>query len=226
MIGSFQNFLEQILIHSFLRCWSWFEVFLYLHIKDAGGGPLKVEWLHFTVAVGGLWKAEYQHNAFAVGNFWKLLTVFIEDTFESRVVTHCSCFWGTLSKQSTYLRSASHFIIWVDIKFFTTNEEHVCAKHLEGFSKSVEPEANASLASPQVYHWLHMTSILSTVHFPCTMKYSSKRCRLHVFERSTQVNRLHYIFKVKYHTFSYSWCNFSFGKWFWTSSNFAWMHSP
>jgi len=37
LIGSFKNFLEEILTHKFFRYRSWFEVFLYLLIRDGGG---------------------------------------------------------------------------------------------------------------------------------------------------------------------------------------------
>jgi len=67
LIGSFQNLLEQILIHRFLRYWSWFETFPYLQIRDAGGGSLKAKHLHITVAVGAPVKTEYIHIAVAVG---------------------------------------------------------------------------------------------------------------------------------------------------------------
>jgi len=44
LIGSFQNFLEQILTHIiFERYPSWFEAFPYLHIRDAGRGLVKAE---------------------------------------------------------------------------------------------------------------------------------------------------------------------------------------
>jgi len=51
LIGSFQTVLEQILAHSFLRYWRWYEAFPYLRIKDAGGGSLKAKHLNITVAV-------------------------------------------------------------------------------------------------------------------------------------------------------------------------------
>jgi len=72
-MGSFQNFLEKILTHSF---WSWFVAFHYLRMREASEDPLKVEYLNITAARG--------------------------DPFENKVFTHCSCCWGPLWKQSTY----------------------------------------------------------------------------------------------------------------------------
>jgi len=40
LIGSFQNFLKEILTHNFFSYISWFEDFLHLHIVDGGGDPL------------------------------------------------------------------------------------------------------------------------------------------------------------------------------------------
>jgi len=55
----------------------------YLHITVAIGGPLKAEWLHIAAAIGGPVKAEHLHIAVATMG-----------SFESRVLTHCSCCWG------------------------------------------------------------------------------------------------------------------------------------
>jgi len=57
LIGSFQNFLEQILTYGFLRYWSWFEAFHYLHIRVVGGGSLQVEYLHIGVAGGSAFES-------------------------------------------------------------------------------------------------------------------------------------------------------------------------
>jgi len=74
LIGSFQNCLEQILTHSFLR-YCWFEDFPYLHIRDAGRCPSKAEHLYSTAATEG--------------------------SFGSRVLAHCSCCWGPFGKKKT-----------------------------------------------------------------------------------------------------------------------------
>jgi len=53
-IGYFQYFPEQISTHNlFKRYCRWFEAFPYLHIRDAGRGPFKEEYLHITAAIGG-----------------------------------------------------------------------------------------------------------------------------------------------------------------------------
>jgi len=44
----------------------------YFYITFAVGFPLKARYIHITVAIGGL--------------------------FESRVLTHCSCCWGSFRK--------------------------------------------------------------------------------------------------------------------------------
>jgi len=41
LIRSFQNFLEEVLTHSFFTYRSWFEDFLHLHIGDGSGLPCK-----------------------------------------------------------------------------------------------------------------------------------------------------------------------------------------
>ena len=121
MIGSFQNFWEQL---SFERHCSWFKAFYYLHIRDAGGGPMKAEYLHITVVIGAHLKAEYSftlqlllrtplkaeyllHITVAVGGgpWWKQSTYTLHlllGPFETKVFTHYSCCWGPLWKQSTY----------------------------------------------------------------------------------------------------------------------------
>ena len=55
LIGSFQNFLEQILSYSLFKVayWIWFAAFFYEHIRDAGEGLVKAEYLHITAAVRG-----------------------------------------------------------------------------------------------------------------------------------------------------------------------------
>jgi len=48
--------------------WDWFEAFPYWPIRDAGGGPLKAEYLHITVVgLGAPLKAKYLHIAVALG---------------------------------------------------------------------------------------------------------------------------------------------------------------
>ena len=73
---SFQKFLEQILTLSLFKVVRLVWNFYYLHIRDAGRGSLKAEYLHITVVVEG--------------------------PFESRVLTYCSCCWGPLWKESSY----------------------------------------------------------------------------------------------------------------------------
>jgi len=68
-----------------------------LHITVAIVVPLKAEWayLHNAIAVGHPCKAEYLH-----------VTIIAGGPFESRVasqLTHCSCSWGPLWRQSSLL---------------------------------------------------------------------------------------------------------------------------
>ena len=57
VIGSFQNVLEIFFNSlSFKRYWRWCNAFLYLHIRDACGGPVKSEYLLITVEIAAVWK--------------------------------------------------------------------------------------------------------------------------------------------------------------------------
>jgi len=51
---------------------------------------------------------------------------------QSRVPAYYSCWWGTLWRQSTELWYSLENMIWADSKFFTKNEEHLCAIYLKG----------------------------------------------------------------------------------------------
>ena len=44
---------------------------LYLHIRDAGAGPVKAEYLQIAVAVGCPLKVEYVYITVTVGPLWK-----------------------------------------------------------------------------------------------------------------------------------------------------------
>jgi len=71
------------------------------------------------------------------------ITVAVRDPFKSRVLTRCRCCWGSfwkkstctlqlllgpLWKQTTYLWSASEYIMWVDNTFFTKSEK-MCTRN-------------------------------------------------------------------------------------------------
>ena len=129
LIACFQNFLELILtsfwLQIFLRYWNWFEAFpdlafaisLFMHYKDAIGGPLKDECSHCSGAWGSfestvprhcswcwkpLWKQSITHCRCCWGPFQKQgtlhMTAAVEGPFDSRVHTYHSCFWGPLWK--------------------------------------------------------------------------------------------------------------------------------
>ena len=75
-VGSFQNFLEEILTHNFFRYGSWFEAFLYLLIGGGGWVALKGRYLHIAAAVGG--------------------------PFENTLLARYTCCWWPLWKLRTY----------------------------------------------------------------------------------------------------------------------------
>jgi len=57
LIGSFSELLGKNFNPHCLRYGSWFEAFPYLYITDAGGGPLKAEYLHhYSCGWGPLWE--------------------------------------------------------------------------------------------------------------------------------------------------------------------------
>jgi len=53
LIGSYRNFLEEILTHNLFMYRSWFEAFLYLLTGDGCWAALKGRYLQITDAVGG-----------------------------------------------------------------------------------------------------------------------------------------------------------------------------
>jgi len=73
LIGSFQNFLEQILTHSlFVRYSGWFEAFPYLHVRDADVGPFESRVLtHYSGGWVSLWKQNTLHFAVVVVTHFK-----------------------------------------------------------------------------------------------------------------------------------------------------------
>jgi len=103
----------------------------YLHITVAVGGlfetlklflgaPLKARYLHITVAVGGLFESKEYYITVAVGDRFESkvlthlllgasmkarylhITIAFGSLCESKVLTHYSCCWGPLWKQSIY----------------------------------------------------------------------------------------------------------------------------
>ena len=100
-LGSFQNFLEEILTHNFFMCRSWFEAFPYLFIGGGGRVALKGRYLHITVAVGGPLKARFLH-----------ITIAVLVPFESILLAHCSCFWWPLWKQGTCILRLLLWPLW------------------------------------------------------------------------------------------------------------------
>ena len=64
LIETFQNFLYQILTHSFKDIELGLKFSLF---TQTGERPMKVEYLHITVVVGATVKAVYLHNTVALG---------------------------------------------------------------------------------------------------------------------------------------------------------------
>ena len=91
MIRSFQNFLKHILTYSrFERYWGCFETFPYLHVRDAGRGLVKAEYLQIAVAVGGHFENRVPTRAVVTGG-----------PFEGKVLMHYSCVFSPST--GTYL---------------------------------------------------------------------------------------------------------------------------
>jgi len=68
---------------------------------------LKARYLHITIAVGGLFERQgTEALQLLLGVPLKVrylhITIAIGGPFRSKVLTHYSCCWGPLSKQSTY----------------------------------------------------------------------------------------------------------------------------
>jgi len=80
------------------------NICIFIYLTDAGQGLVKAEFTHYRVGWG---------------------------PFESIVSTHCSCCWGPLWRQSTWLWCGTKNITRIDNKFFTEDEENLRAKHLE-----------------------------------------------------------------------------------------------
>jgi len=106
LTGSFQNLLEEILIHNFFRYRRWFEAFLFLLVGDGGGAALKGRYSHITVAVGAPFEIKVlTHRSCCWGLFVSMkfcIMIAIGGPFESKVFTLYSCCWGPLCNQSTY----------------------------------------------------------------------------------------------------------------------------
>jgi len=85
------------------------EAFSYVHIRDAGGGHLKEEYLHITMAVGvPLESRVFTHYNCNWGPFEsRLLAIAVGHPFKSRVLTHCNGCWGLF--QAEYLHIAVTF---------------------------------------------------------------------------------------------------------------------
>jgi len=112
--------VEEILTQKFFKYRSCFEAFLYSHIGDGGGAPLKVQDLadtlscclgpfqrivlaHWSCCWWPLWSIVlYLHIATAVGSFLEskqfCITVALWGPFESIVLTHYDCCLGPLWK--------------------------------------------------------------------------------------------------------------------------------
>jgi len=163
LIGYFQNFLEDLLIHNVFRYISWFEAFLYLPIGDGGAGvALKGRYLHVTVAVGGPFDSiVLAHYKCCLGPLWKHITCTLQycccwwplwtqgtytfkvaagGPFESKVLTHYNCCWTVpLKARYLHITFAVLYIVWVNKKFFIKNKEDLRAWHLKGDPKKGGP---------------------------------------------------------------------------------------
>ena len=94
MIGSFQNFLEYILIHKFFLSIDVGLKLFNLLIGDGGGIPIKGRYLHIIVAVGPLWK----QSTYTLHCCW--------GPFESRVLTRYTYCWGFFESKVFYITVA------------------------------------------------------------------------------------------------------------------------
>ena len=127
------------------------------------GVPFKARQLRNTVAVGGPFESRVLAH---YSCYWSL--------FESRVRIYYSCYWGPLWKQSTYLWSASEYIIWVGNMFLTKNEWNLRAKHLEGATGTrgkcrARLPLNTPLCISHKYNIIVYVSMMS----PCSLNHST-----------------------------------------------------
>ena len=117
MIGSFQNFLEEILTHNIFRYRSWLEAFLYLHIGDGGGVALKGRYLHITVAVGRTFDSiALAHYNFCLCPFESIvlhITVATGGHTERKVLTHYNCWWEASLKARNFVLQ---LLLWTPLK--------------------------------------------------------------------------------------------------------------
>ena len=94
----------------------------------------------FQLLLWSLWKQRTYAMQLLLGALVKQSTCTLQLLLgprgkQSSLLTHCSCSWGALWRQSTELWCGSENIRWADNKFFTKNEEYLHANSLRGALK-------------------------------------------------------------------------------------------